>query len=53
MSLHRHDNKIFYPHRSGAMPEFAGKGEGNGFNVNIAWNNPEGEKSSKISDIDY
>lgn len=38
MSLHRYDGGKFYPHSSDAEPESVGKGNGAGYNVNIAWN---------------
>lgn len=37
MSLHRYDEKTFYPRTEAAQPEFIGEDEGKGFNVNVAW----------------
>ena len=37
MSLHRSDNKTFFPYREDCGPEYCGKGKGLGYNVNIAW----------------
>lgn len=38
VSLHRYDDGSFYPGSSGD-PKHVGKGLGEGFNINIAWNN--------------
>ena len=37
MSLHRYDNKTFFPRRDDSRAEFTGRGTGTGFNVNVAW----------------
>jgi len=37
MSLHRCDNFTFYPRREDSLATFTGKGEGLGYNVNVAW----------------
>jgi len=37
MSLHRSDNFTFYPRREDAVGSFTGKGEGLGYNINVAW----------------
>lgn len=39
ISLHRYDRGFFYPSSPQGCPTMVGKGEGTGFNVNIAWNN--------------
>lgn len=38
MSLHRYDNAGFYPASEEADYTYCGKGKGEGYNVNIAWN---------------
>jgi len=38
MSLHRYDGGGFFPGREDGKPEFTGKGNGAGCNVNVAWN---------------
>ena len=37
MSLHRFDNKTFFPRRDDSKSEYIGTGTGAGFNVNVAW----------------
>ena len=37
VSLHRYDNNTFYPNKEFAQAHFVGKGKGEGFNVNVAW----------------
>ncbi|XP_041457920.1 histone deacetylase 6-like isoform X2 [Lytechinus variegatus] len=38
ISLHRHDNGMFYPIGPEGAADQVGKGDGQGYNVNIAWN---------------
>ena len=38
VSLHRYDNGMFYPGRPDASHTYVGEQEGEGYNVNVAWN---------------
>ena len=38
MSLHRYDGGFFFPGGLDGMADKVGTGEGEGYNVNIAWN---------------
>ena len=38
MSLHRYDHGFFFPNSEDADFDQVGKGAGEGYNVNIAWN---------------
>jgi len=40
-SVHRYDNKTFFPFSEAAGPQEVGHGPGQGFNVNVAWNIPK------------
>ncbi|KAG8431282.1 hypothetical protein GDO86_019126 [Hymenochirus boettgeri] len=46
-SLHRYDNTTFWPHLPESSSAAVGKGHGERFNVNVAWN------QKKMSDSDY
>jgi acetoin utilization deacetylase AcuC-like enzyme len=49
ISLHRHDNGLFYPNVSGKPTEL-GENQGLGYNLNIAWNtNPLSMSHTKAS----
>mmetsp|Transcript_105275 Transcript_105275/g.164143 ORF Transcript_105275/g.164143 Transcript_105275/m.164143 type:complete len:539 (-) Transcript_105275:129-1745(-) len=37
-SIHRYDNGTFFPCSKDAAPEVIGRGAGQGYNVNVAWN---------------
>lgn len=37
VSLHRTDNLSFYPGNVECRPQYTGKGKGEGFNINVAW----------------
>lgn len=37
MSIHRSDNFTFYPCRQDALGSYIGKGDGLGYNINVAW----------------
>ena len=53
MSLHRFENGVFYPGKSGSL-NHAGEGAGKGYNVNIEWNTKEGiYKKSVLGDHEY
>jgi histone deacetylase 6 len=51
LSIHRYDQKTFYPRIEQSQAEFTGEGEGEGFNINIAWetgtNSTEQQKSGE------
>ena len=51
ISLHRYDNGQFYP-KCGSIAEI-GTGKGEGFNLNIPWNNADTQVKSLISDREY
>lgn len=57
VSLHRFDKGRFYPFNKSADYKEAGKGKGEGFNINIPWNTYnriiKSSKSSKVSDEEY
>ncbi|XP_038054576.1 histone deacetylase 6-like [Patiria miniata] len=38
ISLHRYENGMFFPSSPDGAPDVTGQGEGEGYNVNIAWN---------------
>ena len=38
VSLHRYENGMFYPGRPDASHTYVGEQEGEGYNVNVAWN---------------
>ena len=46
-SLHRFDHGSFYPGRKDADYSFVGAGKGEGFNINVAWN------EARMGDGDY
>ena len=38
ISIHRHENKKFFPEKDTGGYEFIGEGDGKYYNVNVAWN---------------
>ena len=48
MSVHRYDQGKFFPYLETGNLEFAGKGNGLGYNVNIPWNTGSGEEEDSI-----
>ncbi|XP_068964288.1 histone deacetylase 6 isoform X2 [Petaurus breviceps papuanus] len=47
VSLHRYDHGSFFPMAEDGASSFVGQGQGEGFNVNVAWNGP------RLGDPDY
>ncbi|XP_074063017.1 protein deacetylase HDAC6 isoform X2 [Macrotis lagotis] len=47
ISLHRHDQGAFFPMTEDGASSCVGRGRGEGFNVNVAWNGP------RLGDPDY
>ncbi|XP_007507737.1 histone deacetylase 6 isoform X1 [Monodelphis domestica] len=47
VSLHRYDHGAFFPMAEDGASSHVGRGQGEGFNVNVAWNGP------RLGDPDY
>ena len=51
MSLHRYDEKCFFPARNDGQPSYVGAKEGKGYNINVAWNTITDSYSSGVCDL--
>lgn len=54
ISVHRYENQAFYPYKEISSHEYIGEKEGEGFNINVAWNTTEKEEDeSKVGTKEY
>jgi acetoin utilization deacetylase AcuC-like enzyme len=54
ISVHRFENQKYFPYKETAGHEFIGSGNGEGFNVNVAWSTTETkEDESKVGTNEY